>query len=684
MPDASGSVQALAASGRRAEALVSLRSGPRTPETAVLAREIWRAGGNLEKALERDREAGALAAGEPLRAAWEAERRQEADRLRANLAAAGRGNVFSPGLEKWLEDPVFDARTAWVREPEGIVWLREDAGGRLAILSRPLTPDRARFARELSRSGHPMVLFGKGGEWAELATIARAEHPVMFLTMRRPALVVVPDLAQFLMALRVLDLTELLAAPDLYWFAGEDWEETFRHVLAHEPMLPVPDPRMTLPVVAEPVRRVLAAVSEIRRVDADRARDRAWPAYAARSRADWRAALAGGADRRTRILLITSRFTTVLQYVIRDLATAFESAGCDTEIVVETDDCQRFSGPALLRRIDAFRPDLAVQLSHIRPELAAFVPPQLPFASWIQDRLPNLFEKRFVSQLGANDLVFAMWEGMRRDCLAAGYPEVTLLSAAANGSVYGAEARERPEYACDVAFVSNISPPAPERNCPGLVERAIDILTSEGIGYRDPPFYRRLLDRIASEKGFPVPSDEKERTRLVERVLAFDVERFVQRTQPLAWAREMGLSVGVWGQGWDRIPELASCARGPVAPGTDLRDLYRSARIHLHMNSDTNVHQRVFECLAAGGFLMAWAHPTDGEPWGLSGHLAPGREVETFRSRDDFREKVRAYLADDARRRAVSAAGRARVLAEHTMERRAEAILAAVRARYSA
>ena len=145
--------------------------------------------------------------------------------------------------------------------------------------------------------------------------------------------------------------------------------------------------------------------------------------------------------------------------------------------------------------------------------------------------------------------------------------------------------------------------------------------------------------------------------------------------------KQMGLDVRVWGKGWEASEEFAPLARGSVAPGEPLRDLYAAARIHLHMNSDTNVHGRVFECLLSGGFILAWAHPTDREPGGLGEALEIGREVETFSGREDFERKVRQYLADEAARRAVSEAGRARVAREHTTVHRAAEILRRVRQR---
>ena len=269
----------------------------------------------------------------------------------------------------------------------------------------------------------------------------------------------------------------------------------------------------------------------------------------------------------------------------------------------------------------------------------------------------NLFEERWISRLGKNDLTFSMWPAMTRDLRAAGYPEVFELPVAGNALAY--RPAERPPL-CDIAFVSNLSvPQAP----PGL-EAAEEILRREGIGYRQEAFYLRLLDRL---KVKPTPA--------LLHWLSFDLERWVQRTEPLRWARAMGLDVKVWGRGWEASPEFAPLAQGVVAPGEALRDLYASAKIHLQMNSDTNVHARVFECLLSGGFPMAWAHPGDAQEGGLGSMLEIGSEVVTFSGREDFEAKVRRYLSDEPARTAVSKAGRARTLAEHTTAHRAKEIL---------
>lgn len=81
---------------------------------------------------------------------------------------------------------------------------------------------------------------------------------------------------------------------------------------------------------------------------------------------------------------------------------------------------------------------------------------------------------------------------------------------------------------------------------------------------------------------------------------------------------------------------------------------------------------RVFEVPACGGCLLTEAAED------LDACFVPGREVEVFASMDELTGKLRALLADPDRRAALGAAGRARVLAEHTWNHRFNHLLAAV------
>lgn len=82
------------------------------------------------------------------------------------------------------------------------------------------------------------------------------------------------------------------------------------------------------------------------------------------------------------------------------------------------------------------------------------------------------------------------------------------------------------------------------------------------------------------------------------------------------------------------------------------------------------VNQRVFDVPAAGAFLLT-DHRRQVERL-----FEPGTEVALYYSQDEIPGQLARYLADPALRARIAAAGRARVLAEHTYEHRLSAMLA--------
>ena len=87
------------------------------------------------------------------------------------------------------------------------------------------------------------------------------------------------------------------------------------------------------------------------------------------------------------------------------------------------------------------------------------------------------------------------------------------------------------------------------------------------------------------------------------------------------------------------------------------------------------VNSRTFEIAGAGAFQLA-----DAGRGILKKIFKPGSEIETFTSPEELEAKIERYLADAPRRAAIAAAGRKRVLAEHTYALRMKAMLEAVEA----
>jgi spore maturation protein CgeB len=136
--------------------------------------------------------------------------------------------------------------------------------------------------------------------------------------------------------------------------------------------------------------------------------------------------------------------------------------------------------------------------------------------------------------------------------------------------------------------------------------------------------------------------------------------------------------LAVYGVGWDDVPaELAACVRSEPVYGLKKTMIYAASKISLnvhgpHMLNGENF--RVFEVAACGGLSCSTFKPD------LVNALTPDHEVIVFDGADDLRKRVGHLLAHPDELAEIAAAGRRRVLAEHTYDHRAATILDAARA----
>ena len=100
----------------------------------------------------------------------------------------------------------------------------------------------------------------------------------------------------------------------------------------------------------------------------------------------------------------------------------------------------------------------------------------------------------------------------------------------------------------------------------------------------------------------------------------------------------------------------------------------------LHVNRGMNMHNRVFEGFASGGFVLARREMNDDHPGGFAQNMAVGREIMLFWTQAELVELVRRAIEDEPWRQGAIAAGRARVLADHTYENRVTLMLSDIRA----
>jgi spore maturation protein CgeB len=135
--------------------------------------------------------------------------------------------------------------------------------------------------------------------------------------------------------------------------------------------------------------------------------------------------------------------------------------------------------------------------------------------------------------------------------------------------------------------------------------------------------------------------------------------------------------VSVFGDRWERnYPLISETLRAGVVDhpvwGADLHRLMAESKIILNITrgpfyaAETGINLRIFEALAAGKFLLTDYCDEVAELFDV------GKEIETFKSSCELREKVDFYLAHPERRLEIARHGHQKYLENFTWKARAQ------------
>lgn len=471
----------------------------------------------------------------------------------------------------------------------------------------------------------PLALNGLGLGYV-LRDVWEATHRT-FLTYSAPLIVIEPSLLAWAVVLHLFDWRAPLAEPRLRLCAGPDalWrlDEELADIDQHVPILLASGPAwpgsLADPQIAERLETATRARAHERQVLFDRVQ----PAYAGR------AAAAGRAQPPLTVLAVTSRYTTVLQYAMRDWLAAFARLGHRTHLYIEPHDHAQFSPLRLLREIDARRPDLLLIIDHLRYEYEGIIPAEIPGVCWIQDALPNLFSH----QAGASvrPFEFVIGHGFPECLTTFGYPSTRFLPCVIpTNPEQMLDPDERSSdldpYRCDVMYATNAFATHAQRhatlrcNMPEPLQRVFDGAYEELRALVRQPWFcgehhwPDLLERAEQAANLRITSADVRHQVLSALVGMADAhlrEEVLRATA--AWADATGRRFHLYGNGWDHHPEYGRFARGFVAHGRALGRAFRAARICLHAGRNDPLHQRVLDGLCAGGFFLMQYKPTHAE-----------------------------------------------------------------------
>ncbi|MCH8966505.1 MAG: glycosyltransferase family 1 protein [Planctomycetes bacterium] len=332
-----------------------------------------------------------------------------------------------------------------------------------------------------------------------------------------------------------------------------------------------------------------------------------------------------------RVLGFTSRFTTYLQYSMRDCKAAFERLGHRFELLIEQNDHDLLPSNRNAQAVAALKPDLIFVIDHLRYEFPYTLPANVPFVCWIQDQLPNLTSKQAGQSLGPLDYCIA--PEVDQFVRHYDYPSDQGMrwTMATNDRLYSAERLSDPKlapYRCDISFVSNQSKlprvfhaerlkMLPDSDDVRLLAehlfQAIEREMIERPGTAGVRSAMTLLEKMQQEIGVSLPTLQIKDA--MTRFYIHPLTELMYRQTAMEWVADYcdrsGRTLHLYGNGWEEHPRFAKYARGFAKNGEELRAIYQASSINLQITSYGAIHQRLLDGLAAGGFFLIRYCPTD-------------------------------------------------------------------------
>jgi len=504
--------------------------------------------------------------------------------------------------------------------------------------------------RSAWQSGSPLALCGLGDGYV-LSALAH-HSPVLPLGRHQAVFVIEPD-PQLLLAVLLLHDLSGPSGPiqqgRFGWFVGPDWPTRFENELLADLFLPFPESHVCQSTQYAQMEAVFQQTLA-KLLEADRQAAQQTAAFYDSSGMDSAALSQLFSDRpprRPRVLLITSRFTTVLQYSTADAAEALAKLGWETRTVIEPSPHHALRKHAMRWALAEFQPDLVLLIDHLRHEYEDVFPPRLPFVCWIQDHLSNLTSKEAGASVAIRDFVLtAIGTHFVQQH---GYPPRQIVDLP-NLARIPARPQSWISDGLDLAYLSNWSrttdqivqevlarasaspqlrsiAEAAVAQVLGVYERGGCLATSRQV--------RRAVEQAQLDCGIGI-CDAQLLDGLVN--LLWDrLNNHLYRHQALCWvadlARQGGIRFGIYGRGWEDHPHFAPYARGVVQPGADLENLVRSTRINLQLEPFACfTHPRLLAGVFAGGFFLIRDHPFNHLPQMLLDFLSDhvGDDVQTL------------------------------------------------------
>jgi hypothetical protein len=481
--------------------------------------------------------------------------------------------------------------------------------------------------KENYQAGRAMVVLGMGdGYFLKSCSLS---PPKMMFQSEQSVYLLEPDTQALLACMTIHDYSGAngpIAQQRFRWFVGPEYESEVRESLMTNLFNPPPMFDISQSPRSKEIGAVVTGILEDLYQKYLRLQAEVIQHYAAMTAAGLAELFSDRPPRQPRILLITTRCSSVLQYSTQDAAAGLREIGWDARVLIEPAPFYENTALKVMDLLHEFRPDAVFQIDHLRSEWKDMFPPQLPFVCWVQDHMPHLTTAASGATITNRDFLLCGMPRMYTDRF--GYPNRQLLQMPKLTRV-PQRPSTTPIQGDHLAYVSSASELPEQRAAQVIGDEAADsplrVILAKACELMTAVYAAEqslgtigAVDVVVKEAeallGLTI-NDAELRRRVNEKL--FDrLNNALYRQQALRWAKRIAekhhLTLAIYGAGWDRHPEFALHARGAIEYGEKLEAMTRETCINLVLEPTLNIsHQRLLDALVAGGFCLIRHSPSN-------------------------------------------------------------------------
>ena len=391
-----------------------------------------------------------------------------------------------------------------------------------------------------------------------------------------------------------------------------------------------------------------------------------------------------------KILFITSRFTTALQYHTRDSMLAAQRLGCETALLIEPDGLHRVDNAWEARIVAEFKPDAVYILDHFRYERdPKLYPEEIIFITWLQDLMAHITDISTPKKLNKRDFIMNFFITLK-SFFEIGYKKEQIIEAPVPANPYIYHPHELSEdewrkYGADICLVCHAadvdacmremtdrfsSNPETQSIIIELYREYYRLARYKEVMYYSEAEFQSYVDKSLRRK-YNIELSDASKTIIAEVVKHMKVFYAYTVFHRLVadWLIGAGFkNIKLWGRDWVKFPEYKSYAMGPAQNGETLSKIYQASKIVLGLNPGATGAARSWESMLSGTFYMSNYIPPEEDASDIRKILKVGENLVMFYNKKDLIKKVKYYLEHDEERREMARRGREVALQKMTYD----------------